>query len=244
MAGRGESERQRRTWAEIPRLVALAALVATAFALVACGSDGTARRSAPTGGEDSGAGQLVDHGPPSPSNWTVVQTGRTGGRSWKLLRGTSRGNECFRMTATPDLPPPSRTSCNLPASLTSDFADPMTLDLAEVGSGAGYVYGGVAPQAATVKVVRKDGSRVDVHPVHRTLVHYLEAIDEIARLSFTTSKYQVDCVTGTPAMLFNCSAGPPGGVDPAPIRGPCPGPHAELVPSGDPTLRDLAWVCR
>ena len=77
------------------------------------------------------------------------------------------------MTATPDLPPPSRTTCDVPASLTSDFGSAMALDLADVGNGAGYVYGGVAPEAVTVTVVRKDGSRVDVRPVDRTLVYYL-----------------------------------------------------------------------
>lgn len=114
----------------------------------------------------------------------------------------------------------------------------MALDLADVGSGAGYVYGGVAPEAATVTVVRKDGSRVDVRPVDRTLVHYLEAVENVARISFTTPGRQIDCVTGTPGMVFNCSDYPPEGFGPPdgpgpppPIGGPCPDGEMPVTPS-------------
>lgn len=230
----------------MPHVVAFTALVAAAVTLVACGSDGTAKRSAPTSGDGSGAGQPVDQGPPSPSHWTVVQTGRSGGRSWKLLRGTSRGNECFRMNAIPDLPPPSRTSCDVPASLSSDFGSAMALDLADVGNGAGYVYGGVAPEASTVEVVRKDGSHVEVRTVDRTLVRYLESVDKIARLSFTTSEYQADCVTGTTAMVFNCSTSPPDGSDSARdgIHGPCPGGVMPTTPpNADASDPAVAMQC-
>ena len=179
------------------RRIAIAACAA-GLALVAAGCDSSgSSRSLPP--------DILDR-LPSPTNWRVVQSGSSGGRRWRLVRGTDKGQDCFRFTTTPRLPSPAPLSCDMAANLSGDDGgSPMALEIAHAGHGTGYVFGGVAPELATVTMELEDGTRVPLPTVDRTLVTYSDAPRTIARMRFETRRSHGNCATGTEAATFNCS---------------------------------------
>ena len=179
------------------RIVVMCMLVVSASGLSAC--DGSHQTPV------AKVQHLPDH-MPSPTNWTVAQSGRSGGRSWRLLRGTDKGQECFRFETKPALPYPTPLVCDRAANLVGDNGgSPMALEIADAGHGAGYVYGGVAPELRTITMHHRDTSTLSLEAVNRTLVTYATNAHNIARMSFATGRSSGDCITGTGAATFNCS---------------------------------------
>lgn len=179
------------------RLLATCVLVGVGAGVAACSS------SAHTGAR---VPQSVVDQFPLPTNWKIAQSGTSGGRAWRLLRGTDKGNVCYRFATTPHLPSPPTVSCDRAASLSgADGSSPMALELAEDGHGSGYIYGGIAPEVRTVTMHLRDGSRVALQTVDRTLVSNVPRSREVVKLSFAVAGSSGDCVTGTRAATFNCS---------------------------------------
>lgn len=175
----------------------------------------------------------------STGGWKVVQSGHSGGRSWRLLRGIDGANHvCFTLHANPALESNAVFNCKGDGTLSPNgLGDPLSLEFAKAGGGVGYIFGGAAPEATKITIVRHDGSQSMVTPVDHSLVIFTSNLGDIAKLTFTTTDYLVDCEVTTAAATGDpfesgCSTGPP---DTASVQGPIGPPGS--IPRQSPASR-------